>query len=806
MNTHGLVHDTVADSKVLYDSAVLRSAAGQESGSGSVYFEPGREYVFSVSRGSLKGFDQVTFHLDRIPDDMVRSRLIVECSSHTPSFETNDSFSIPTQTFPSDRLEFPIENSLITGMPLMWNDAQTLRLTAEIPLHISSVTAEKRSLPHGPRMTGKGLRQRLDPDFSGLETVNRLYAEDAISEAEKALGHYMRNRKKPAHDFTVSAVDQKAVSRADSLLEGYVLGQRVPEPVEWDLNPNGYLEWQHAFNRMIPFVPLLDAHTLTGDNRYARKVIRLVQTFIEQNPCPLYNSGGGSPAWETLSTACRCYVFWFRAFFSLLKSDLMPDELIVSMLKSFWMHAEHLYDFTGHSNNWLIVESRVLASCGILFPEFRESSKWREEGFRRLKQEFDRQVFDDGVQYEFSPGYHHMSMNGFFEAYRLSRLNGYTIPGISEEMLVKSFRYSMHTLRPDFSRLSINDSGPCNTSGENPVLRREGEILGDDAVVWAAACGRKGSMPDELSVHFPCAGLSFMRTGWKKRDLWSFFDNGPMGRAHIHRDCLSFEIYAYGTLFIADPGIVTYIRDEWTKYMRSTLSHSTVNIDGCDQRIDNAVKTEPAVSRTQWYSSDEVDIAGGVFADGYDGLEDRIVHTRFVVFIKPKCWIVFDEITGTGTHRAESVYQFTPMRVGIQGDEQVFRTMRVNLPNCEVFVRGGDPVLDIRCGETDPVRGWVAERRGEQTEHIPAPRCSALFESELPLRWATVIIPVENGPASGCSVEEICEGDSAGGVRCIFPEGETAEVLFAHTGERYMRIRLGQREWTVPVEIPRRTI
>jgi hypothetical protein len=551
---------------------------------------------------------------------------------------------------------------------------------------------------------------------------------------------------------------------------------------------------------MSPFVPLLTAHKYTQDQKYLKRRIYLLQTFLEQNPAPVDNNGGGSPAWETLSTAVRCYNLWFRAFFYLIETGSMSDHLLVDMLKSFWMHAEHLYDFKGHGNNWIVVESRVLATCGIMFPEFTESIKWREEGFKRLSEEFERQIFPDGVQYEFSPGYHHMAMNGFFEVWDLACRNGYTIPGISEKTMKSSFRYSTHAMRPDFTRLAINDSGAYNSKGRHPMLYKEGKALEDDSVVWAATCGKQGKEPKELSVCFPYSGLCFMRTGWHIRDLWSFFDGAPMGRAHIHKDCLGFEIYAYGTLFITDPGTVTYIQDSWTNYIRSTLSHNTVNIDGKDQNIAEEHSTEYATKRTLWYSCDDFDLAGGVFADGYEDIDEEIIHTRFLIFIKPRCWIVFDEITGTGTHRAESVYQFTPMRIAVDEQERVFRTMRVNLPNCEVFIRGDSPEMNIQCGETGPVRGWIGEARQGQSENIPAPRCSAVFKGELPLRWVSVIVPVQAGPVSGCRVTEI-KGAKSLGVACDFPDGKLVQAGFVHTGSRVIGIKYNKKESNIPVKI-----
>ena len=150
----------------------------------------------------------------------------------------------------------------------------------------------------------------------------------------------------------------------------------------------------------------------------------------------------------------------------------------MEILKSLFAHAEHLRRYRGYANNWLIVESRVLYVLGVLFPEFKRAPVWREEGERRLADEIERQIFPDGADWEFSPGYHMMACGGFIEPYRLARLNGLRLPASFEERLPRTFDYIAGMSRPDGTLPSVNDSGGYRGDASAGYLRLGAELFG----------------------------------------------------------------------------------------------------------------------------------------------------------------------------------------------------------------------------------------------------------------------------------------------------------------------------------------
>ena len=70
--------------------------------------------------------------------------------------------------------------------------------------------------------------------------------------------------------------------------------------------------------------------------------------------------------WPSTSVRNRVNWSWLDIFFGTLGAPELTTRTRLDMLKSLAAHAEHLLRWEGAQNNWIIVESQALASCGIL--------------------------------------------------------------------------------------------------------------------------------------------------------------------------------------------------------------------------------------------------------------------------------------------------------------------------------------------------------------------------------------------------------------------------------------------------------
>jgi len=778
---------------------VLASAAGLAKAGGlrtdrkvawrkgpAVRVEPGKgDLVIRPARGDLRPFDQFSVPVHAGAGVRGSVGMEVRLSSHTEGIQHPDRFFINCRTRIDwtgwRNVEFPYENFLIYGIPEGWSPVKevVVSVRANRPVHVGGLLLQHRSRVVGPRMTDEGLFEELDLSYPGMERVARAVKQGDLKRAKQAMLDHLRTRARPRHIYGKRAEVGKdySTAAADRVCDHYINGQQLGREIDWRANPIGYLEWMHAFNRHSFMGPLVTAYKVTKDEKYAKELDYLMSTWMAMNPAPVDNNGGGDPAWETLSTACRIYTVWMEMFFALLDAPGFRDETRIAMLKSFWDHAEHLMDFQGGANNWLIVESRVIAMIGTVFPEFKRAAAWREEGYRRLTNEIRRQVYPDGAQYEIAAGYHAMSAGGFAEAYELAKLNGIPLEPVYARRLEGTYDYIMHITRPDWTRPSFNDSGSFQGRGGGFLLEGARLFRRED-LRWVGTEGREGRPPRRTSHAFPDSGIYVMRSGWGRDDRWLMADFGPYGGAHQHEDKLSFEVYACGTPFIVDPGIVSYMLEDWTTYHRNPEAHNTIMIDGCGQHRGRREMHEDHVRSARgtnvWASGRGLDFLSGSYASGYRGLVRTFVHRRAILFVKPDYWVVWDEVSGRGAHEVESLFHFTPMRIQADEANGVVRTNRLGRANLDMILSPHDGVgVSIVCGQERPVQGWIAVGG----ENIPSPAVVLKKKGRLPIRLATILCPYVTGVNAGVTVETLRAGRAAWAARLRHRDGRCDEVF-----------------------------
>jgi hypothetical protein len=122
--------------------------------------------------------------------------------------------------------------------------------------------------------------------------------------------------------------------------------------------------------------------------------------------------------------------------------------------------------------------------------------------------------------------------------------------------------------------------------------------------------------------------------------------------------------------------------------------------------------------------------------------------------VKPRYWVVVDDLDGRETHRAELRFQFGT-RVVQMG------------PGLWVSSRGrGDTGLwiapftlaplsaSVRHGQLDPIEGWVSRDYGRRE---PAPVVVYGTTTRLPLRIITLLLPVRQMQVAPPEVEMVCD-------------------------------------------------
>jgi len=267
-----------------------------------------------------------------------------------------------------------------------------------------------------------------------------------------------------------------------------------------------------------------------------------------------------------------------------------------------------------------------------------------------------------------------------------------------------------------------------------------------------------------------------MRNGWNETAHQMVVDIGPLGcpvsAGHGHADLLSIQCSVAGQACLVDAGNYCYTSEsEWREFFRSSAAHNTVLVDGKSQSEPAGPfswRRRPRVLLREWRSNAELDFLDAEHG-AFCGLDDPVVHRRRVLFIKPRYWIVVDDVVGISRHQVDLLFQFAPMRVTLGPDLWAgARTAAEPVlwvgPFASASLRGM-----LKSGDGEPIRGWIAPDYGRRE---PAPAVIYSTTAVLPLRILTLLLPDVQGSVSPPEVNATYDADG-------LPSG----LVFEHSGE-----------------------
>jgi hypothetical protein len=264
----------------------------------------------------------------------------------------------------------------------------------------------------------------------------------------------------------------------------------------------------------------------------------------------------------------------------------------------------------------------------------------------------------------------------------------------------------------------------------------------------------------ELRI-FPEAGYAFVRGGQGTRRFHLTFDFGRFSRCaaanHAHCDALSFELYAGGRALVIDPGAYLPWDDagRWARHFRSTAAHNTLVVDGREQSqlCDFADVQREAYTQLLGYSAARGAASVSAECTPYWAVDEGICHRREICCDANGTLHIHDRVAGDGRHRLQWSFHFAQ---GVEVLQTGAATLVGKLKGeaAGVFRLGVNadhpPDLTLACGETDPVRGWVAR---QSSEVVPAYIALYVMDAVLPcvIEFHFELIgeePIENATSS----------------------------------------------------------
>jgi len=215
---------------------------------------------------------------------------------------------------------------------------------------------------------------------------------------------------------------------------------------------------------------------------------------------------------------------------------------------------------------------------------------------------------------------------------------------------------------------------------------------------------------------------------------------GMNGRgSHRHNDALSIEVSACSTPFLVDPGTYVYTADLHARNLfRSTAYHSTIEIDGVEQRTiydqtPFAIGSEAATRVLAWESTSEHDYVQAEHT-GYERLSAPVTHRRAITFDKAnRWWLIEDELLGKGDHKIAPRFHFAgELEVKPLDNHSVIACDRVTGARLVIRALDLDEVVEI-----EP--RFTSRQYGCKQDSLSA--CWTMTTS-VPCRFRWAIIPV----------------------------------------------------------------
>jgi len=358
-------------------------------------------------------------------------------------------------------------------------------------------------------------------------------------------------------------------------------------------------------------LPILTAaFLLTNNNKYSDEAVTQIENWIDENPVYF------GPNWACpMETAIRiCNWMWFWTY---LKEDINDEIFIVKFLNSVYFHGKYIYEnleYGYFTSNHYLSDIVGLIFIGILFPEFKESKKWLKHGVKAIEKEMEKQISEEGVDFEASTSYHRLVLELFLYTSLLCDRNNIKLSNNFWRQLEKMFDFVMYELKPngEIPQFGDNDNGRVFILDEyynwkvldHRYLLSIGSVMFNRVDFKYGTCNHDSYLPwlfskkdlqkyrkfssqpkDNVIMKF------YKKSGYlfvKNKEVYfaaNFTGNGgknEMG-GHGHNDFGNFELSIMGHDFIIDPGTGNYTgNSKLRNQLRSQKYHNGLMINNLE--------------------------------------------------------------------------------------------------------------------------------------------------------------------------------------------------------------------------------
>ena len=453
-----------------------------------------------------------------------------------------------------------------------------------------------------------------------------------------------------------------------------ITGQSTPTDAHWSRIGDfgsGDIKMIWEANRFGFIYALVRAYWRTGDQTIPELFWQLIADWCDNN------APQAGANWKCgQETSLRAMAWCFGLYGFLGAPATTPERLtrFAHALAIFGDRVEANLSYAlSQKNNHGISEGMGLWTIGLLFPEFRNASRWRERGREVLEGEGRELIYDDGAFAQHSVNYHRLMLHDYIWSVRLAELNDQPFSNALRERVARAGEFLFQLQDETTGNLPLygaNDGAlvlplnNCEYHDFRPVIGatrfltqgRRAYPAGDwdEDLLWLFG----PQSLDAAHVPVPRVDLNSDHGGYytvRGENSFAFMRCGTFRHRPSQADMLHVDLWWRGQNIAVDAGTYSANAAEaWGAAFAGTSSHNTVTVDGEDQmaRLGKFLYLPwlRGVLRINLRSrSGHLAYLEGEH-DGYKRLSPPAGHRRGILLLGSDSWLVLDSVRSAGTH------------------------------------------------------------------------------------------------------------------------------------------------------------
>jgi hypothetical protein len=454
--------------------------------------------------------------------------------------------------------------------------------------------------------------------------------------------------------------------------------------------------WYHYFQSLEILGYLANAAEVSGEARYIEKAASILESWFD-----FQNTSQLTPARTYVDAAVanrvRNVTHFLRAWKTLSVIDF-PDTLFRKIFVQIEKHAAWMLENKNyHPNNHGMMTSIALVQTALVFPDYPGSRQWLDVGMERIRERIKADLSKEGVHLEHSAFYHVFFLELVLSIEQFLKIKGISLfdPGVNIVEDMK--RHVAYLVMPNGKLPLLGDTS----------MQKVVKTYDHPWITYSLSRGRKGTRPPNTSKVYPDAGLAVLRDKWNRGNTfldttYLVFQSGFHSRAHKHADDLGFILYSHGEDIFTGPGVYAYDTSNYRQYMKSTMAHNSLTVDGKNYPI---IKDNVGKARITGYKlADKFD-----FVQGRHTMYKKVSLKRSLILIRPSTIMIIDEVLSDKEHSIQQIFNLAPGARDLEFDRDRV-VFKVGNKGVKVELR---QMCETRCcnhyyGDEKILRGFIS--------------------------------------------------------------------------------------------------